>query len=494
MKISILLNLIPQRYVLGLMGFFATFTNYTIMVVLNIAITQMVPSLQTQGDPNTCATIKVNNTLLGQLEHKKETYDWNESTKGIILSAYFWGYIFTHIPGGMLAERFGGKHTLLFGILVASIITFITPWLTVTSNGDWRVVTALRFLIGFSQGPSHPAINSLLSKWVPLSERAKLGTLVFSGSLIGTIITNVVSGALMKATGNWSSCFYFFGTAGVIWCILWQLLCYSQPSTHPFITEKELEYLKTKIDSVSKKRQPTPWKAIWTSPPIWALVAAQLGHDWGFFTLLTDLPTYMSDVLKFSIVDNGIWNSIPYLVMWICSMFSGWLCDFLITRKYLKITFARKLFTIISSMGPSVFSMAASYSGCDKNLTVTMFTLAMAFKAPFYCGFKVNALDLAPNYAGIVMAVVNGMGAIAGGIAPFLAGALTENHTLLEWRIVFWMTFGCYTITTIIYCIWGTAEIQPWNDPEKYEMMKKYSNTSSNVAIDIKSTEKTEKL
>lgn len=76
-------------------------------------------------------------------------------------------------------------------------------------------------------------------------------------------------------------------------------------------------------------------------------MVAQLGHDWGLFTMVTDLPKYMKSVLKFNVKQSGIWASIPYLVMWIVSMTSGWFCDWLIGRGYMRITFARKFFTTI---------------------------------------------------------------------------------------------------------------------------------------------------
>lgn len=84
-----------------------------------------------------------------------------------------------------------------------------------------------------------------------------------------------------------------------------------------------------------------------TSVPLWALVAAQIGHDWGFFTMVTDLPIYMSEILKFNIAKNGLWSSVPYIGMWFVSMGSGWLCDFLIARDIISIGFARKMFTTI---------------------------------------------------------------------------------------------------------------------------------------------------
>ena len=43
------------------------------------------------------------------------------------MSSFYWGYAITHIPGGMLAEKFGGKYTLALGILSTAIFTLLTP-------------------------------------------------------------------------------------------------------------------------------------------------------------------------------------------------------------------------------------------------------------------------------------------------------------------------------------------------------------------------------
>lgn len=50
----------------------------------------------------------------------------------------------------------------------------------------------------------------------------------------------------------------------------------------------------------------TPWIAILTSAPVWALVIAEIGHDFGLYTMVTDLPKYMGDVLHFKISEVSI--------------------------------------------------------------------------------------------------------------------------------------------------------------------------------------------
>ena len=36
-------------------------------------------------------------------------FDWDAETQGLILGCFFYGYALSHVPGGLLAERYGGK-------------------------------------------------------------------------------------------------------------------------------------------------------------------------------------------------------------------------------------------------------------------------------------------------------------------------------------------------------------------------------------------------
>ncbi|KAK9881230.1 hypothetical protein WA026_015344 [Henosepilachna vigintioctopunctata] len=285
----------------------------------------------------------------------------------------------------------------------------------------------------------------------------------------GTVVSNLGGGYLIHVTEYWSSVFYLFGGLGLLWFIIFVLICYSSPDVHPFISDDEKSFLKQEIDNVSATRPPIPWGAIATSLPVWALIFAQIGHDWGFYTMVTDLPTYFRDVLKFNIAENGVWSSIPYVFMWLISLTSGYICDLCVIKGYMSVTFSRKFFTAVAKVGPAFFIIGASYSGCNRIAAICMFTIGMGFMGTYYCGMKVNGLDLCPNFAGTLMGVVNGIGAITGILSPYVAGAVTKNHTLLEWRTVFWITFGNFMVTNIIYILFGSAEEQWWNKPQVRE-------------------------
>ncbi|KAL5279702.1 hypothetical protein ACFFRR_003980 [Megaselia abdita] len=429
--------ILPQRVILSIMGFFAILNAYTMRIALSMAINKIAKSPEYNStepgfDENVCLPSDVGGEEIGSTGD----YEWSESLQGLILSSFYIGYLITHIPGGILAEKFGGKWVLSLGILSTAFFTLITP-LAIHTGGAGGLI-AVRILMGLGEGTTFPALSALLSSWVPAKERSKLGSLVMGGGQVGTILGNVISGLIMD-THPWEMVFYVFGGIGVVWFIIFTPLCYSDPDSHPFIKEKEKNYLKREMGSIERNRNlpPTPWLAIMTNAPMIALIFAQIGHDWGFYIMVTDLPKYMDNVLRFSIKANGLFSSLPYLAMWIVSLWSGYLSDVLINKGILGITMSRKLFTCIAAIGPAIFMVAASYAGCDKTIVVVLFTICMGLMGAFYAGMKLNPLDLSPNYSATLMAITNGIGSITGIVTPYLVGALTPNVSIVNIIIYF---------------------------------------------------------
>lgn len=66
--------------------------------------------------------------------------------------------------------------------------------------------------------------------------------------------------------------------------------------------------------------------------------------------MVTDLPKYMNDVLRFSIKQNGFYSALPYVFMWIVSISTGFLSDWLHVKKYLSLTNNRKVFTAVGNL------------------------------------------------------------------------------------------------------------------------------------------------
>lgn len=447
------------------MGFLAILNAYTMRICLSITITEMAPSFKHNYTDDTCP-IPPSESKPRESNETSTTklYNWDEPTQGLILSSFYWGYVITHLPGGMLAEKFGGKYSLGLGILSTAVFTLLTP--VVVEWGEDTGLIVLRVLMGLGEGTTFPALNAMLAQWTPPEERSLIGSIVFAGAQLGTVLANLLSGLILHHY-TWPAVFYVFGTIGVLWFLIWVVLCYNNPYEHPFISEREVKYLHERMNEhTHAKPPPVPWRHMMSSAPVWALIAAQIGHDWGFFTMVTDLPKYMSSVLHYSIKDNGYVSSLPYLVMWFCSLASSWLADWMITRNVMSRTNVRKLGTTIASVGPAVFIIGASYASCDHVLVVAMFTIGMALMGTFYPGMKVNGLDLSPNYSGTLMAVVNGIGALTGIFTPYIVGVLAPEQKLGQWRTVFWIVLAVFILTNVIFVIYASGEVQEWNDPE----------------------------
>ena len=83
---------------------------------------------------------------------------WDEASLGIILSSFFWGYTLLQIPGGWLADRFGGKNVLCFGVFWWSIFTMLTPLARTVTN-----MAIIRALMGVGEGVNFLSIQSMTS-------------------------------------------------------------------------------------------------------------------------------------------------------------------------------------------------------------------------------------------------------------------------------------------------------------------------------------------
>ena len=73
---------------------------------------------------------------------------WSKETQGIILGAFFWGYLITQIPGGWLSEKLGGKAVLGWCMLLCAISTLLVP---VGAHASSYVLVFLRIVAGIGQ-------------------------------------------------------------------------------------------------------------------------------------------------------------------------------------------------------------------------------------------------------------------------------------------------------------------------------------------------------
>lgn len=113
--------------------------------------------------------------------------------------------------------------------------------------------------------------------------------------------------------------------------------------------------------------------------------------------------------------------------MWIFSILVSQVADWMMTKSYFSTTLVRKLLNGIGQLGPAVCLFAAAFTGCDKWLTVALLTIGVGLNGGTNSGFRVNHLDISPQFAGILMSFTNCMANIVGLLAPIYAGVMIKG-------------------------------------------------------------------
>ncbi|OQV14447.1 Sialin [Hypsibius exemplaris] len=464
---------IPARYVMTILGFLGFFNLYALRVNMSVAIVAMVDQTE-----KTVASAVIGNDSADEIcpyfnyttashgQDKRGEFTWSSQLQGIILGSFFYGYIFTQLAGAWVAKKFGPKQPFGLSALFSGVLALLIP-----TAAKWHVgaLIATRILQGFFQGVCFPSMHTMISLWAPPLERTRMVAISYSGMHVGTVGALIISG-LMADRWGWESIFYFFGSTSVAWYFLWFFLVFDSPDTHPRISKAERTFITTAIGrpKLAENELPpaVPWKKVLTSLPVWAIAVGHFGNNWGFYTLLTNLPTYFSKVLHFSLKENGMLSAMPYLALAVLMPISAYIADYLRRKRILSTTQVRRSFHFVGQIIPAACLIAVGYIGCDVYGAVTLLVLSVGGTALALSGFQVNHIDVSPTFAGTLMGLTNTLATIPGIVGPFVVGLITSGpsgQTFTQWRIVFFISAGIYLVTALFYALFASGEPAKWD-------------------------------
>ncbi|KAK1266944.1 hypothetical protein QJS04_geneDACA000386 [Acorus gramineus] len=375
-------------------------------------------------------------------------FNWNPATVGLIQSSFFWGYLLTQILGGIWADKIGGKLVLGFGVVWWSAATVLTP---IAAKIGLPFLLIMRAFMGIGEGVAMPAMNNILSRWIPVSERSRSLAFVYSGMYLGSVIGLAFSPILIHKFG-WPSVFFAFGSLGSIWFALWQGKAYSTPKEDPGLRADEKALILN--SNVSKDPVSTiPWKLILSKAPVWALIISHFCHNWGTFILLTWMPTYYNQVLKFNLTESGLLCVLPWLTMAVFANIGGWIADTLVS-KGLSITTVRKIMQSIGFLGPAFFLTQLSRVRTPA-LAVLCMVCSQGTDAFSQSGLYSNHQDIGPRYAGVLLGLSNTAGVLAGVFGTAATGYILQRGS---WDDVFKVSVALYIVGTLVWNLFSTGE------------------------------------
>ncbi|KAJ9591416.1 hypothetical protein L9F63_002022, partial [Diploptera punctata] len=301
---------IPVRFVIVFMCFIGISLQYTMKVLLSVAIVAMVKSESSnttesqllESDIDSDDVCPVSETTASTSKQEGE-FDWSEDVQGYALSAYYYGYIATQLLGGRLSDVFGAKYVLGPGVFIAGAVTVLGP---VAARIHIGAFIASRVIVGAASGVVIPSTQIVFTRWTVPSELMFIGGIVMGGAPLGIVISMTLSGVIANI-GGWPMIFYFFGGISIFFIIPWLFIAYDSPDIHPRISEAEQKYILSNTVNENKlnslKSHPVPWFEILASWPMWVHVMMGVGNTWVNYTLMSDLPTYLTEVLHYNIKD-----------------------------------------------------------------------------------------------------------------------------------------------------------------------------------------------
>ncbi|MFL2700100.1 MAG: ACS family MFS transporter [Gammaproteobacteria bacterium] len=386
----------------------------------------------------------------------QDQFGWDNTMLGLVLSSFFVGYLFTQYIGGYLADRFGGKVVLGYGVLFWSFFTILTP---IAAHHGFFLLLITRVFMGLGEGITFPAWHSLYARWVPFKERTRAIAFTNSGIALGSIFAYITTPLIMILYG-WEWAFYLFGALGVVWFFFWQRNITSLPSEHPHISQDELDLIINEAPAKVKASELPPLKDLIKNKPLWAIIVAHFCSNWPLFVFISWLPIYIKNGLGIDYQDEtAIFIAlilIPSLVSVIFVNLGGYLSDLFVKKGY-RVIKIRRASTIIGFGGAAlclgILPSVQTIVGVTVMLSITNMCAGLGTG-----GFSVNHADIGPKHTGSLMGITNTIATIPGIIGVAITGVLVDLTGSFD--SVFYLTSAILLFGGSFYLIFASAESQ----------------------------------
>jgi MFS family permease len=326
---------------------------------------------------------------------------------GVLLSAFYYGYVVC-MPGmGWLAERYGARRVLAAGLTIWSVATFLTGF-----AGSFATLLSLRILLGIGESVTFPCVSKVLAQAVEVSRLGVANGIMSFGYLLGPAAGTLVGGYLMTVFG-WRAVFIVLGSLSLLWLWPWRRVVIPSPPRGPADDDTQPSF-----GQILRQR------ALW---------GAALGHfssNYTYYFIISWLPYYLVKSRGFSLGSMVAIASWAYLLNALTALAAGWVADRWIragrspTLVYKGLMATGHLGAIFCMLGmvmlPAAGSVAALFAFC-------------VLGAVSYPGvFAIPQIIAGPSAQGRWVGVQNACGNVAGLIAPAITGVLVDKTGLFN--------------------------------------------------------------
>lgn len=343
-----------------------------------------------------------------------------------VMSSFFWGYAMSQIPASWVAHKQGGFYTLAGAFaawsslcLLENMVMKVTP-----------VLMLVRVIIGVSQGFVIPSIHSLLAAAMG-GDKSKAVSFVTSGMYLGSSTCYIVMPSIVSSYGTGIS-LASLGGFGLAWLLLWFVMKGALPlgnvskeSAGTDIEKSISEEEETSEAAATSGPQEIPWGRIMRSTAVWSIIVNNFVFHYAVYVIMNWLPTYFESIIKVSLTGLGLAKSLPYLMMFASSNFGGIAGGNLVALGF--STKWARTFINSTGLGLSAITIFYMYQAETKAQGLFIVTASLSFLGFSRGGFAVNHMDIAPEFAGVIMGISNTAGTVAGIVGVAFTGYLLER-------------------------------------------------------------------
>ncbi len=250
-----------------------------------------------------------------------------------------------------------------------------------------------------------PASIKTVAEWFPSKERALATGIFNAGTNIGAILTPLIVPWITIHWG-WRLAFVATGALGFVWLVFW-LLLYRPPESHPRLSKAELEYIASDRQQVVPQIQ---WLELLPHPQTWAFAVGQFTIDPIWWFLLFWIPDFLQRNHGLKLMQLGLPIMVIYLLAHVGSVAGGWLSSWMIHRGH-SVNMARKSAMLICAL--VVVPIAFAY----RIESIWGVVLLIGLAAAAHQGFSANLFTLTSDlFPAQAVGSVVGIGGMAGAI------------------------------------------------------------------------------
>ena len=267
-----------------------------------------------------------------------DAYRLTQVQLGEVISAMLAGYALFQTAGGRLADRFGPRRVLTFGVLWWGIFTGLTALVPANIRGAFYAFVAVRFLLGAGEAVIYPGANQFIARWIPFRERGIANGWIFAGVGAGAGLTPPLITYFMLHHG-WRSSFWVCAIIGFLAAAVWFVAARDTPAEHRRVSSSELAEIQSGVSPdhagqpSSSGRKLLPWRNVLRSKEVLALTVSYFCYGYVAWIFFSWFYIYLSRVRGLNLKASALYSMLPFIAMSVSCLVGGAINDRL-TRSY----------------------------------------------------------------------------------------------------------------------------------------------------------------